>query len=107
MQFAKGTGSLFNDYLNHFLNSLTNNEHNKYLESQNKSDQKTSETTTANADDNSKVADKELVCDKDETNLSKENGPIVNGDQPSSIKHNNSDEAETTAEPTNEDTIKM
>ncbi len=45
MEFAKGTGPLFNKYLNHVLNTLTNNQHDKYLEAKNKSTQQNTENT--------------------------------------------------------------
>lgn len=44
MEFSKGTGHMFNRYVNLVLNTLTNNEHEKYLAYLSKSNQ-TQDTT--------------------------------------------------------------
>lgn len=39
MDFSKGTGFMFNKYVNLVLNTLTNSEHDKYLQYLNKKEQ--------------------------------------------------------------------
>ena len=46
MDFSKGTGFMFNRYVNLVLNTLSNNEHEKYLQYKQNQLKKSSDTTT-------------------------------------------------------------
>lgn len=63
MEFAKGTGPLFTKYIDHVLNSLTNNDHQKYVDSKRA---KLDTASTTNTDLNTQQQVEKMSSDKSE-----------------------------------------